>query len=159
MLRQMVGDPLVQRALMGLAMRGTAIALIYSPLGARSGAHLNPATTLAFWRLGKLHGAAAAAYVLAQVVGACAGMLAAAFALHGYLAAPEHWPQGTGRSADGRGARGLGGTRRENKPLQTPCSAAPDPHWPGGAFVGREGDAVGTSQFIGDERQSPSRSM
>jgi hypothetical protein len=64
-----------------------------------------------------------------------------------------------GQSADGRGARGLGGTRRENKPLQTPCSAAPDPHWPGGAFVGREGDAVGTSQFIGDERQSPSRSM
>jgi aquaporin Z len=88
-LRQIVDDPLARRALMGLAMGGTAIALIYSPLGARSGAHLNPATTLAFWRLGKLHGADAAAYVLAQVVGAFAGMLAATVTLDRYLAAPE----------------------------------------------------------------------
>ena len=88
-LRQAVDAPLARRALMGLAMGGTAIALIYSPLGARSGAHLNPATTLAFWRLGKLHGADAAAYVLAQVIGAFAGMLAAAVALDRYLAAPE----------------------------------------------------------------------
>ena len=88
-LRHAVGDPLARRALMGLAMGGTAVALIYSPLGARSGAHLNPATTLAFWRLGKLHGADAAAYMVAQVIGAFAGMLAAASVLHHYLAAPE----------------------------------------------------------------------
>ena len=39
---------------MGIAMGLTAVALIYSPLGARSGAHMNPAVTLTFLRLGKI---------------------------------------------------------------------------------------------------------
>ena len=39
-------SPLARRALMGLAMGATAVGLIYSPLGKRSGAHLNPAVTL-----------------------------------------------------------------------------------------------------------------
>jgi aquaporin Z len=51
---QALPDPLVRRMLMGLAMGTTAVALIYSPWGRRSGAHLNPATTLTFWRLGKV---------------------------------------------------------------------------------------------------------
>ena len=40
--------PLLQRIPMGIAMGLTAVALIYSPLGARSGAHMNPAVTLTF---------------------------------------------------------------------------------------------------------------
>src|SRR3974377_1452522 len=44
----------VRRFLAGLAMGTTAILLIYSPLGQRSGAHMNPATTLTFYRLGKI---------------------------------------------------------------------------------------------------------
>jgi aquaporin Z len=88
-LRQAVSDPLVRRALMGLAMGTTATALIYSPMGTRSGAHLNPATTLAFWRLGKLHRGDALGYVTAQVAGALAGMLVAAVVLRRYIAAPE----------------------------------------------------------------------
>lgn len=87
--RQAIDDPMARRALMGLAMGSTASALIYSPLGARSGAHLNPATTLAFWRLGKLHGVDAAGYVIAQVAGAFAGVVLAALALSHYIAAPE----------------------------------------------------------------------
>src|SRR5882724_5960982 len=47
-------DPLTRRALMGVAMGLTAVLLIYSPWGRRSGAHFNPATTLTFWRLGKV---------------------------------------------------------------------------------------------------------
>lgn len=42
----LVASALLRRALMGAAMGGTAVALIYSPWGARSGAHFNPALTL-----------------------------------------------------------------------------------------------------------------
>ena len=41
-------DPVARRVLMGLAMGVTAVGLIYSPWGQRSGAHFNPATTLTF---------------------------------------------------------------------------------------------------------------
>jgi len=83
-----VGQPLLQRALMGAAMGGTAIALIYSPWGKRSGAHLNPAVTLTFLRLGKIKPRDAAFYILAQFTGACAGMLLAATLLRDRLASP-----------------------------------------------------------------------
>lgn len=62
---------------MGLAMALTAAAIVYSPWGRRSGAHLNPAITLTFWRLGKVAGWDAAFYVIAQVVGGLAGVLVA----------------------------------------------------------------------------------
>lgn len=69
--------PLALRALMGLAMGGTAIAIVFSPWGKRSGAHMNPATTLTFWRLGKVASGDAAFYVLAQFVGGIAGTIVA----------------------------------------------------------------------------------
>src|SRR5260370_20920662 len=47
-------NPLLRRFLMGLAMGGTAIGIIYSPWGKRSGAHINPSTTLTFFRLGTI---------------------------------------------------------------------------------------------------------
>ena len=40
--RRSIADPFARRALMGVAMGLTAIALVYSPWGKRSGAHLNP---------------------------------------------------------------------------------------------------------------------
>ncbi|NJO84009.1 MAG: hypothetical protein HC828_15300, partial [Blastochloris sp.] len=51
-----IADADLRRALIGLAMGLTAIAIIYSPFGQRSGAHLNPAVTLTFWWLGKVEG-------------------------------------------------------------------------------------------------------
>jgi len=82
-------DPLLARFAMGIAMGATAIAMIYSPWGRRSGGHFNPATTLTFFRLGKIEAADAAGYALAQCVGGVAGVLAvAAFAGRAFTAAP-----------------------------------------------------------------------
>ena len=82
-------EPLARRALMGVTMGLTAIALIYSPWGRRSGAHFNPATTLTFWRLGKIETRDAATYAAAQVLGGLAGMLLAAGVLRTALAHPD----------------------------------------------------------------------
>jgi len=88
-LRKVVADPLARRALMGCAMGLTAMALIYSPLGKRSGAHMNPAVTLTFLRLGKVRRDDALLYVLAQFVGGAAGM-ALATMIFGRLLSDPH---------------------------------------------------------------------
>src|SRR5262245_46791504 len=62
-------------ALMGAAMGLTALGIVVSPWGRRSGAHINPAFTITFWRLGKVAHWDAAFYVAAQVVGGLAGVL------------------------------------------------------------------------------------
>jgi aquaporin Z len=87
--RHAIEDGFTRRVLMGLAMGATATALIYSPLGARSGAHINPATTLAFLRLGRIHPVDAAAYIVAQFVGGAAGITVAALLLQPWIAAPS----------------------------------------------------------------------
>ncbi|SRR5581483_2175201 len=69
-----IEDSCYARAVMGLAMGLTATALIRSNLGKRSGAHMNPAVTLTFLRLGKIDGRDAVGYVLAQFVGGIAGL-------------------------------------------------------------------------------------
>lgn len=74
-------DPLAQRALVGGAMGLTAVGLIYSPLGRRSGGHFNPAVTLSFLRLGTISGWDALFYVLAQFMGGIAGVAMTAAAL------------------------------------------------------------------------------
>lgn len=67
---------LLRDALMGLAMGGTAVALIHSPWGKRSGAHMNPAVTLTFWRLGKVAKEDAVLYIVAQAAGGLLGVVA-----------------------------------------------------------------------------------
>jgi aquaporin Z len=81
LLYQMLPDPFIRRALIGVAMGLTAIGIIYSPWGKRSGAHLNPAVTVTFFRLGKIQGLDAFFYVLAQFVGGLIGLLVAAMAI------------------------------------------------------------------------------
>jgi aquaporin Z len=81
-------DPTLRRAVMGVAMGLTAIAIIYSPFGRRSGAHINPATTLAFWRLGRVRTPDALAYGVAQVAGGAAGTMLAAIVLGAWVRHP-----------------------------------------------------------------------
>ena len=73
---------------MGAAMGVTAIAIIYSPFGRRSGAHMNPVVTLTFLRLGKIRGIDACFYVLAQFIGGVAGIGVATWLLRGLPADP-----------------------------------------------------------------------
>jgi aquaporin Z len=72
--RGAIASDAVRRLLIGLAMGATAIALIYSPWGQRSGAHMNPAVTLTFFSLGKVERTDALLYVAAQFVGGVAGV-------------------------------------------------------------------------------------
>ena len=60
----------------GLIFAGGATLVVYSPLGKVSGAHLNPAVTCAFWRLGRIGSRDAVVYAIAQTIGAVAGVAA-----------------------------------------------------------------------------------
>lgn len=68
-------DLTTRNILMGLAMGSTAVAIIKSPWGKRSGAHFNPAVTLTFLRLGKVCPPDAAFYILFQFAGGIAGVV------------------------------------------------------------------------------------
>ena len=51
--RHAIASQLLRRVLMGLSMGITAIAIIYSPWGKQSGAHINPSVTLTFLPFGQ----------------------------------------------------------------------------------------------------------
>jgi len=87
-LHQAFPDPLARRLLMGLAMAGTAIAIIYSPWGKRSGAHINPATTLAFFRLGRVARYDAFFYTASHFAGGVIGATLASIALATWVSHP-----------------------------------------------------------------------
>jgi glycerol uptake facilitator-like aquaporin len=56
---------------------GTTVGLlIVSPFGRRSGGHMNPAVSLAFWLMGALPGRDAVAYAAAQLAGSVSGVAA-----------------------------------------------------------------------------------
>jgi aquaporin Z len=93
---QLPGSPVVQtimnstgrRVLMGIAMAATAIAIVYSPWGMQSGAHLNPSITLTFLRLRKIELWDAFFYVVFQFIGGIAGVFVAAALLGSRIADP-----------------------------------------------------------------------
>jgi aquaporin Z len=77
------------RLLMGIAMGLTAISIIYSPWGKRSGAHMNPAVTFTFWRLGKVETTDTLFYVLSQFIGGIGGVLLVHAVLHSWVSHPS----------------------------------------------------------------------
>ncbi|MBI4903417.1 MAG: aquaporin [Acidobacteria bacterium] len=87
--RQAIENDFVRRVLMGLAMGCTSLLLVLSPMGKRSGAHFNPAVTLAFLRLGKITGKDAAGYIAGQFVGGVTGVALSWAVLSRALADPS----------------------------------------------------------------------
>jgi aquaporin Z len=81
-----IPDAAVRRVLFGAAMALTNILNIYSPWGRRSGAHLNPAVTWTFHRLGKVARADALFYTLSQFAGGILGVFVARLFLRSLIA-------------------------------------------------------------------------
>jgi len=69
--------PMLRKALMGLAMGSTLMAIVYSPWGQRSGAHMNPGITFTYFTLGKVSAPDALFYMLSQFLGGIAGVVIA----------------------------------------------------------------------------------
>lgn len=86
--RQSISSSVARRGLMGLIMGATAIAIVISPWGKRSGGHFNPAITFTFYRLGKVEFWDAWLYGIAQFLGAIGGVALASYALRGALGHP-----------------------------------------------------------------------
>jgi len=80
--------PLLRRVPLGLVM-GAYIAGVVYVIGERSGAHINPAVTGAFLRLGKITKSDAAFYILAQFTGATLAALVMSVALGELYAHPS----------------------------------------------------------------------
>jgi aquaporin Z len=87
--QQAIPEPWLRRLLMGLLMGSTAIAIVYSPWGKRSGAHINPSITVTFLRLGKVEPWDAFFYILAQFTGGVLGLLLVGAALGAPLGHPS----------------------------------------------------------------------
>jgi len=86
---RLIPDAALRRCLMGGAMGLTAVFIIRSPMGQRSGAHFNPAITLSYLRLGKIAKIDAQFYVVFQFIGGAAGVAVSALLLGKRLAAPS----------------------------------------------------------------------
>ena len=82
-------NPTLRRALMGVSMGLTAVLIIRSPIGKRSGAHFNPAISLTYLRLGKISLADTLFYVIGHFLGAIFGVGIAASLSPSRIAAPS----------------------------------------------------------------------
>jgi aquaporin Z len=73
MLPALSAHPVLKRMVSGTLIGLTVMAIVYSPWGARSGAHCNPALTITFGWLGKVAPHDMLAYVIAQFAGGALG--------------------------------------------------------------------------------------
>src|SRR5260370_3633043 len=62
-----------RRMIRGLLLAGSGPLVAISPLGKLSGAHINPAVSLAFWLQGKMHQHDLVGYLASQFLGAALG--------------------------------------------------------------------------------------
>ncbi len=72
-MEQLIPDRSMRSLLTGLMFAGSGSIVAISPLGKLSGAHVNPAVSLAFWVQGKMHHHDIVGYIISQFVGAIIG--------------------------------------------------------------------------------------
>lgn len=70
---RLVPSPRLRLLATGCLFAAGGTAVVYSPLGQRSGGHINPAISVNFWILGKMHTRDMILYSAAQCAGAIAG--------------------------------------------------------------------------------------
>ena len=87
-IRAAIPSSLIRRFLIGLAMGATAIYLIYSAWGKRSGAHMNPAVTLTFLNLDRISAANAFWYIVFQFIGGALAVYLFKWFLFDYISHP-----------------------------------------------------------------------
>lgn len=76
--------------LVGVALAfGFVVAGLIYTFGSVSGTHINPAVTIAMWRVGEIDAARALAYIVAQLLGGIVGALSLGFVLRGTMWAGE----------------------------------------------------------------------
>ena len=68
-----IADLNIALAVIGTVSGAVLTGLILSPVGKRSGGHMNPAVTVALWAMGAFPGRRVVPYVLAQLAGSAAG--------------------------------------------------------------------------------------
>ena len=87
--RHLLPNAFLRHALSGLAMALTLLLLIHSAWGKRSGAHMNPAMTLMFLRLGKMETWDGFFYVVFQFAGGLSGVVFSSLVIGRALAHPS----------------------------------------------------------------------
>jgi aquaporin Z len=73
-MREAIPSEALRRLATGVLFAGGGTLVVMSPLGQRSGGHLNPAMTLAFWWKGQVQTRDLFAYIGAQLAGALVGV-------------------------------------------------------------------------------------
>ena len=84
-----IPSDITRRLLIGIAMGATAVGIIYSPWGRKSGAHINPSVTLTMLLLHKISLIDAFFYIIFQTVGGIIGIGLIALLLPSYMNSPS----------------------------------------------------------------------
>lgn len=74
-MEHLIADRGIRLLITGLLFAGIGSLVAISPLGKLSGAHLNPAVSLAFWLQGKMHQQDIVGYIIGQFCGAILGVV------------------------------------------------------------------------------------
>jgi len=83
-----IHSALIRRFLIGLLMGLTALYILNSPFGKKSGAHINPSVTLVQYKLGNIQSTDAVFYIIFQFIGGSIGMYFIYLLLPAYIRHP-----------------------------------------------------------------------